>query len=105
MDVNKFLEECATNMKKITNKDEKAKAEGKLVGRYIAESFADGQAIYVITKELEVWVEIKVCTGIGDDWVIPYWGEKARIDKAYALRNINRRDSIEKLFKGEDKNV
>lgn len=101
MDINKWLEEFRANEQKIADKDSKAKAEGKLVGRYINEPYADGKAVYVITKEFKTKVEIEVCTGIGDDWVIPYWGTKTKIDKSYALTNIQWRDNVEKLFRKE----
>jgi hypothetical protein len=76
----------------IQKRDAEARAKGTLVGRYIQEGRGDGYAIYTIIRETAKKVVIRVETGIGDDWVIPYWGEQATIDKAYAQSNIRFRD-------------
>lgn len=83
------LEEC----------DQKAKKEGILVGRYISEPYADGQAVYQIIRENKKTVRIKVCTGIGDDWILPYWGEEATIDKNYVIKKLEFRDHLNKVFR------
>ena len=83
------------NWDKIVSEDKAAKDDGKLVGRYIKEQIADGFAIYQIVRENKQTVRIKVVTGIGDDWIIPYWGEEAAIDKAYAQGNIEWRDHMD----------
>ena len=98
VDTNALIKKWEDNMKKVDETDKKAKAEGKLVGRYICEPYADGSAIYKIVRENKNTVRIKVVTDIGDDWIIPYWGKEATIDKSYALMNINRRDAINQMF-------
>ena len=65
-----------SNFKKLQKQDKMAKKVGKLVGRYIDEPWADGNAFYVIVKENKTSVRIRVVTGIGDDWIIlqpPNW--------------------------------
>lgn len=87
------------NWKKITDADEKAKAEGKLVGRYIQHAFADGYAVYQIVRENKKSVRIRVCKGIGDDWVLPAWGEVCTIPKDTALRFISWEDGLREMFR------
>lgn len=86
------------NWAAIKSGDEDAAAKGELVGRYISEPFADGNAVYQIIKENKKTVRIRVCTGIGDDWTIPYWGRETSIDKEYALTQIRRREGLRALF-------
>jgi len=86
------------NFKKLETRDLTAKAKGQLVNRYIQEPYADGYAFYEITKETKTKVHIKVISGLGDNWVIPYWGNDAVIDKSYAMNSIQRRDSLKELF-------
>ncbi len=62
------------NWEKLRRIDGEAKIRGSLLGRYIAEPYADGQAFYQITRVEGNKVGISVCSGLGDDWVIPYWG-------------------------------
>lgn len=93
-----FVKQWEENQRKLDEKDAKAKAEGKLVGRFIQEPFADGYAIYEITKENKKTVRIRVVDGIGDDWRIPYWGDEATIEKSYALKSLAWRDKMNKLF-------
>lgn len=93
-----WKERFERNWKHLKNCDEKAAAKGSLVGRYIDEPFADGKAIYQIIKENKKTVRIRVCTGLGDDWVIPYWGEETSIKKDYALQKIRLRELLKKFF-------
>lgn len=102
-ETSKWLAEMDAKWENLRSGDAEAKKSGRLVGRYIAEPFADGKAIYVIVKESKTRVRIRVVTGIGDDWRIPYWGDEASIDKGYALHNIAWRDNIDALFRKKDK--
>jgi len=86
------------NFKALQREDQKAKNNNQLVGRYIAEPYADGKAYYRITKVNKKTVRIEVVTEIGDDWVIPYWGEVASIDRAYAENSVAYRDRLAKAF-------
>jgi len=88
------------NFKALQEEDKRAKEEGKLVGRYLEEHYADGYAYYRIVRENKKSVRIEVVTGIGDDWVLPYWGEKSSISKGYAQESLFRRDAMLRLFKG-----
>lgn len=85
----------------IVELDELAEANNQLVGRYIREPFADGYAVYQITKQFEKTVHIQVVTGLGDDWRIPYWGDNAIIERSYAKESITRRMNMRKLFSKE----
>src|SRR5271157_5503662 len=67
------------NFRALQDKDAAAKKAGTIVGRFISEPFADGHAYYAIVKEKKTTVDIRVVTGIGDDWRIPYWGDKATV--------------------------
>lgn len=84
------------NLRKI---DSEAKSQGTLLHRYIAEPHADGNAIYQIIRVNKKTVRIRVCTGLGDDWTIPYWGKETSIPLDYAKESINRRDALAEIFK------
>jgi hypothetical protein len=86
------------NFKAMQECDEKAKSEGVLLGRYLAESYADGHAYYKIVKVNKATVRIQVVRGIGDDWFLPCWGEETNIPLSYAKASIERRDTLAKLF-------
>lgn len=86
------------NFNRLVNIDKTSKRIGKVLYRFIAEPYADGRAYYQIIKINKKTVKIKVCTGLGDDWVIPYWGHECNIDKDFALRKLKYRDDMEKLF-------
>ena len=77
------------NLKRLKDIDNKAYLEGKLLWRVLQEGYADGYAYYQITKVNKKTVRVEVCTGIGDDWVLPYWGEKATIPKEYVEKRIS----------------
>lgn len=87
------------NWGKLERCDEEAKKRGTLVGRIITHPFADGKAVYQITADNGKTVHIKVCTGIGDDWTLPAWGEECEISKDLARRFIDQRERIAALFK------
>ena len=97
--MNKIIETWDRNFNNMIEKDKKAKAKGEIVGRYIKEPIADGYAYYEIISEGITKVEIKVVRNIGDDWVVPYWGEVARIDKNYVINGLEMEDNLQKLFK------
>jgi hypothetical protein len=97
MDYEKYFAEQEKNWEKIKKRDQKAKNTNKLVGRYISEPVADGKAIYVIDRENKNTVRIKHCKGLGDDYMVPYWGEAHSLDKEYALKSISFRDYLDSL--------
>lgn len=80
------------NWKTLENQDARAKKAGQLVGRYITQGIADGRAVYVIVKENQKTVRIAHVTGLGDDYMIPYWGSGTSIKKDFALQNLNWKD-------------
>ena len=89
MDTNAWVKKIDENWKKIKEQ----------------EAYADGYAIYQIVRENKNTVRIKVCKDIGDDWVIPYWGEETTIDKSHAERNIGHRDWMDSLVKGKNNHL
>jgi len=93
-----YSEVIKKNWEKLEECDRIAKEKGELKGRYIAEPYADGNAIYQIVKVNKKTVCIRVCTGLGDDWTIPYWGAEATIDKEYAIKKVAQRDALKELF-------
>lgn len=98
MDSKSLIEIWEENMRKLKENDRKAKEKGTLVGRFIEEPYADGAAIYRIIRENKNTVRIKVVVDIGDDWIIPYWGKEATIDKSYVLSKLAFRDRLHEMF-------
>lgn len=98
MSYESIMEEWDRNMKAITAKDTAAKEKGILLGRYIQEQYADGYAFYEIIKVNKKSVRIQVLTGLGDDWMIPMWGQKTSIPMKYAVDSVARRDGLAKFF-------
>ena len=78
--------------------DTEAKDKGELLWRYIQEPFADGYAVYQIIKVNKKTARIRWCCGLGDDWVIPYWGEEAAVDLGYVKSKVDQRDNINAFF-------
>ena len=78
--------------------DEKAKTSNQLLYRYISHPYADGKAFYQIIKENKATVKLRVCTGLGDDWVLPAWGKECSISKSQAELFIKRRDTLKEIF-------
>jgi hypothetical protein len=98
MNSDELIAEMEQRHKTMVENDQLSRKAGILVGRYIKEQYADGYAFYEITREYKNKVRIK-WLDIYVGWVIPYWGKEATIDKAYALRDIEYRDGISKLFR------
>lgn len=94
-----YMKAVERNHQILEENDQEAKAKGTLVGRYIDHPYADGKAIYIIVRENKLSVKIEVCSGLGDDWVLPAWGGSATIPKETALQFVNSRDNMRKLFK------
>ena len=95
---NDYLSAMKRNMARLQEIDTTQKKAGTLVGRYIQEAHADGYAYYQITSARDDKVTIVVCTGLGDDWTIPYWAKLATIDRSYAEKSICFRDRLEQFF-------
>lgn len=93
-----FAETMKENWKQLNDIDQKAKEKGELLYRYITEPIADGQAVYQIIRVNKRTVRIRVCTGLGDDWQIPYWGKETTIDKKYAVQKVAQRDVWAEIF-------
>lgn len=95
--VNRAIEEHDRAWEELRAKDQAAKEEDTLVGRYISEPSADGHAVYDIVAVGEDTVDIEVID-IDDAWVIPYWGRKATIGREYVQAHVENRDRIKELF-------
>ncbi len=102
-DIAKSLGQSKKNFDDLDAADRKAKAARQIVGRYIREPYADGHAYYLITEDLGDEVRIEVCTGLGDDWVLPSWGEETLIEKNYAKESLRRRDAMDRFFHRDKK--
>jgi hypothetical protein len=64
--------------------DDTAKKTRAWVGRTLQDGVGDGYAVYVVVKENKKTVKVKVCRGLGDDWVSRHFGEESSIDKVKA---------------------
>lgn len=101
-DWKKVMKMYDENRERLEACDKKARETNKIVGRYITHPYADGKAVYQIIRENKHSVRIRVCTGLGDDWIIPAWGAECTIDKRLALEFLSHRDYLLKLFGGEN---
>jgi predicted nucleic acid-binding Zn ribbon protein len=59
----------------LMKQDKKAKDAGKVVGRVIEVSVADGSAYYEVIKENKKTVKIRWVPGIHDEYRTIYWGK------------------------------
>jgi hypothetical protein len=75
-----MVREMGEKWEQIVQTDKEAIANNTLVGRYLTHGFADGMAVYQVTKINKKSVRIEVVTGIGDDWILPAWGVKTTLD-------------------------
>ncbi len=64
--------------------EQAAKSTRAWVGRTLADGVGDGSAIYVVVKENKKTVRVKVCRGLGDDWVSRHFGEESTVGKVQA---------------------
>ena len=99
MDTAELLKMWDRKFQEIKHKDETAKRNNKLVGRYIRMPVADGHAFYEIVRENRHTVRIEHISGLGDDWKVSYWGDRATIRKDFALENIGFRDRLAEVFR------
>lgn len=90
--MNAFEAEYQRKWAKLNADDAAAKAKGVLVGRFIQHPFADSHATYTITRELGDKIEIEV-SDVGDAWVLPAWGKKARIARSKVEGFLRQRDA------------
>ena len=81
-----------SNWAKLEAVDKAARDRGELVGRFIREGVADGYALYMITKENKKTVRITHISGLGDDYMIQYWGWECMIEKDFAVRKLRAED-------------
>lgn len=95
--IKNMLKKYDDNFNKMVEEDAEARKQKTLVGRYIAEPYADGRAYYKVVKENKKTVKMEVVTGLGDDWVLPYWGLTPTVDKEYVMSQINFREQWAKL--------
>jgi len=72
------------NWKNLRLLDRAARSEGSWVGRIVRHSYADGYSTYQVVREYKNTVQISLCSGLGDDWVLPAWGMIATIKKEIA---------------------
>ena len=89
------------NEKRIDLIEKDAIKLGGLLYRFIVEPVADGKAVYQIVKVNKNTVKIKLCQidPVYNDYIVPYWGLEATIDKSYAEQSIKQQDALRELFK------
>jgi hypothetical protein len=97
MSYNEIIKRMNENRKHLEECDDGAAEAGQMVGRYIGHPYADGEAIYQIIKENKQSVRIRVCAGLGDDWVLPAWGAECTIDKGQALQFLGFKDGLKEM--------
>lgn len=86
------LERWDKNNRRLSEINEDARKKGELLHRVIYIPYADGHAVYQIIKVNKRTVRIKACIEIGDDWIIPYWGKEASVDKQFVEQEIRKVD-------------
>lgn len=95
-------QEMKSNLALLNADDAKAKAAGKLVGRYFYVSVADGRAFYQVIATTKTTATVNWCPRVApDDWQdsILRGGMKLPLDRVEAY--INRMDALAKMFGGE----
>lgn len=92
-----FERNSEANMKQLREIDKQQKEKGDILYRYLSFPYADGFSLYQITGLNARTVNIKSVTGIGDDW--QSLGEKATLDYANVMDNLNHRDHLDEIFK------
>lgn len=97
-DYNVFISQQEANWNLVVESDKKAKGAKTLEGRYVQLPYADGQAVYIVTRQGERTCTLEVVTGIGDDWVIPYIGKKGSMKTDLVMKNIKGREAMEEIF-------
>lgn len=67
------------NWDQLVDQNDTAKRLGQLRGRVVRHSYADGFAFYQVIKVNKKTVRIRVCKELGDDWVLPAWGNETSL--------------------------
>ena len=98
-DLDEYLKIDEENTNQLIEIDKKQKENGTMLYRYISVPYADGRAYYQITKVNKKTVRIRVCLGIGDEWILPYWGEETSIPISEAETFLKQRDFWDNLKK------
>jgi hypothetical protein len=91
-----------SNFKALMKCDTEAQERGTLVGRVLRHQIADGYAWYQVVEERPKTCIIEVCRGLGDDWVLPAWGERASIKKSIVKSFLEWEEKMKKLFSKKD---
>lgn len=86
------------NEAKLKACDEAARAKGQKLGRIVRHGWADGYAIYQIVRVTPKTYTIAVCKGLGDDWVLPAWGERCTVSKKRLDAMLDHEDRLKALF-------
>ena len=86
------------NYEQLKSIDKMAKAKGELLGRFVEIGVADGKAFYQIMRVNKNTVRVKALGGLGDDYILDYWGYEATVDKAYVESLVRSRDKLNELF-------
>ena len=86
------------NRNKLRELDQKAKKDGKLLGRMVRFQYADGYAVYQISEVQKNKVRLLHVTGLGDDWNYPGVADGDFYDRKLAEEQIRHRDVFDEKF-------
>lgn len=90
--VNEWMQIVEENEKRIRELDEKAKAQGTILYRFLYEPVADGIGVYQIIKVNKKSCQIRYCTTNGfNEYLVRQWGETATVPMQYVLNAIGGR--------------
>lgn len=90
------------NCEQVEKIDEEAKKTGSILHRFIYEPYADGKAVYQVVKLNKKTVRLKVVKGIGDDWVLPWWGEEILLVRSLIEEKIRDKDNLYSLLRNQN---
>lgn len=97
-DLDRALWTSEQNWAIIRGWEDRAKKEGRLVGRVISHQVADGHANYVVTKENARTVRVEHLY-LGDGYMFPTWGRGCNVSKKWAKDHIEKEDHFEEWWK------
>lgn len=97
--IKEFLNRIKRNNDLLNKIDDEARKGGEILHRIISFPYADSQAVYQIIKVLKRTVRLKICEGIGDDWIFPLIGKEGTITLEQAKQELRRRDFWKDIMK------
>lgn len=97
--VNAYIKSMSDKLDAMCERDQTAKREGKLEGRYIQEQIADGYAYYLVVALTDMQMVKVEHVVVGDAWQVPMIEDMdCLIPLKYVKANIGRRDSWSEML-------